>query len=455
MGLEGDSKNLDPSVLKVAAVVFLGPFMTQLDSTVVNVALSTIREDFHSTITMTHWIISSYLLALALMLPLTGWLVDRIGAKRLYIGCFLAFTLASMLCGAARTMPELICARIVQGMAGGLLAPMTQMMIARVAGNQMARVMGYTATPILLAPILGPVIAGEILRHATWPWIFYLNLPIGILAVVLAIFLLPSDKASIRKRPFDFLSFLLLSPGLAILLYGFDLATHQNEILTLLIGVILTAMFIWHALRMKNKALIDLRLFKNPIFSQATITQFLANGQTFAGQFLIPLFLIIGCKMPVTKTGWMFAFMGLGMMCSFPLMGYMTEQFGYRVVSSCGALLALLGTLPFLWMTQYHFSSALVMVSLFLRGLGQGAIMIPSVSAAFTAIPKNKLAVGATAMNIVQRLGGPFEVTLVAITMSLSAIYFPASGANAFLIPFVLLVGLHIFALGASSRLPR
>ena len=207
------SGEMDPRVWKIAAVVVLAPFMTQLDSTVVNVSLSTIRQDLQSPLTSAQWIISGYLLALALMLPLNAWLVDRLGAKRLYLWCFSAFTMASLLCGVARTMDGLIWARVIQGMAGGLLAPMTQMMIARVAGRQMARVMGYTAVPILIAPILGPVVAGTILKYAAWRWLFFLNLPIGILAVSLAVYLLPNDEMTIRRRPFDFLGFLVLSPA--------------------------------------------------------------------------------------------------------------------------------------------------------------------------------------------------------------------------------------------------
>ena len=161
------SEGIDPRIWKMAAVVIAGPFMTQLDSTVVNVSLSTIRTELHASIETAQWIIGGYLLALALMLPLSGWLVDRVGAKRLYLGCFSAFTLASLLCGFSRTMDELICARLIQGVAGGLLAPMTQMMVARVAGIHMARVMGYLVMPILIAPIVGPVLAGVILKYAT------------------------------------------------------------------------------------------------------------------------------------------------------------------------------------------------------------------------------------------------------------------------------------------------
>lgn len=194
---------IDPSVWKVALVAVIGPFMTQLDSTVVNVSLSTISHTLDSSIATAQWIISGYLLAMALMLPLNGWLVDCIGAKRLYIIGFATFTLASILCGASRTMGELICARVFQGLVGGVLAPMTQMMIARVAGKNMARVMGYTALPILLGPILGPVLAGTILGVSTWSWLFYLNVPVGILGVGLAFLLLPGDAIS-TKAPVRF-----------------------------------------------------------------------------------------------------------------------------------------------------------------------------------------------------------------------------------------------------------
>jgi MFS family permease len=192
--------SIDSIVWRVAAVASVGPFMTQMDSTVVNVSLSTIRDELHASIAAAQWILTGYLLALALMLPVNGWLVDRVGARRLYLGCFSAFTLASLLCGAARAIDELVLARILQGIAGGLMAPMAQMMIARVAGRNMARVLGYAVVPILIAPILGPVIAGAVLKYAAWPWLFYVNLPVGILGVALAFFLLPRDEVSSTRR---------------------------------------------------------------------------------------------------------------------------------------------------------------------------------------------------------------------------------------------------------------
>ncbi|PRC94934.1 Drug resistance MFS transporter, drug:H+ antiporter-2 (14 Spanner) (DHA2) family [Solimicrobium silvestre] len=448
------SEGINPQVWKVAAVVIVGPFMTQMDSTVVNVSLSAIRMELHSSIATAQWIIGGYLLALALMLPLSGWLVDRIGAKRLYLGCFSVFTLASLLCGSARTMEELIGARLIQGIAGGLLAPMTQMMIARVAGKHMARVLGYLVVPIMIAPIIGPVLAGAILKYTSWPWLFYINLPIGVLGLLLASLLLPSDETSIQKRPFDLLGFLLISPGLACLLYGLQHASDSDGKLILLLGSVLTMAFIWHAKRKGSAALIDLELFHNRIFSTAAMTQFLSNGMFYARQFLIPLYLITGCALSPSKAGSMIAAMGLGMMCSFPLMGWLTGRFGCRAVSTGGALLALLGMLPFVWMIQYEFSSTLTVVSLFVAGAGHGMINIPSVSAAYASVSRDKLAVANTALNIAQRLGGPVATTVLAIVMSLAASIYPASGPHSFMTAFVLVIALHLLALVSASRLP-
>jgi EmrB/QacA subfamily drug resistance transporter len=316
-------EQLDSKVWRVVAVVFLGPLMTQLDSTVVNVSLSSISHDLHASIDSAQWIVSGYLLALALTLPLHAWLVHRFGAKRVYVSCFSAFTLASLLCGMERTISGLIWARVFQGMVGGLLTPMAQTMLARIAGKHLARVIGYTAVPVLMAPLLGPVVAGVILKHAGWPWLFYINTPIGILAVFLARFVLPSEARPSRSRPLDWVGLLLISPAAAFLLYGMDHASGREGRQFLVLSVILAAGFMWHASRRDGEALIDLRLFKNRVFSVAITTQFLANGANYAGQMLVPLFLITGCGISTSKAGWMLAPMGLGLICINPMLGFL------------------------------------------------------------------------------------------------------------------------------------
>ena len=169
------SGRLDPVVWKITSVAVIGSFLSQLDATVVNVSLTTLAVELHSSLTAIQWVTSGYLLALALVLPLNSWLVERFGAKALYIWCFSAFTLSSALCGLAWSANALIGFRVLQGVSGGLMAPMSQMMMARVAGKHMARLIGYAAVPIMLGPILGPVIAGAILQHASWRWLFLLT----------------------------------------------------------------------------------------------------------------------------------------------------------------------------------------------------------------------------------------------------------------------------------------
>src|SRR6201995_5151690 len=188
-----ETTQASPHLLKISSVAIIGSFLAQMDATIVNVSLSSLALELHTSLSTIQWVTSGYLLALALTLPLSGWLVDRMGAKALHLWCFAAFTLTSALCGLAWSANSLIGFRILQGMSGGLLAPMAQLIMVRAAGNRMARVFGFAAMPVLLAPLLGPVIAGELLRFASWRWLFLVNLPVGALALALAALFLPSD----------------------------------------------------------------------------------------------------------------------------------------------------------------------------------------------------------------------------------------------------------------------
>jgi EmrB/QacA subfamily drug resistance transporter len=352
-----DTARLDPLVWKITSVAVLGSFLAQLDATVVNVSLSSLAVDLHSSLTAIQWVTSGYLLALALMLPLNGWLVERIGAKSLYLWCFSVFTLSSALCGLAWSTNSLIAFRIVQGMSGGLMAPMAQMMMARGAGKHLARIIGYAAVPVMLGPILGPLIAGAILQHASWRWLFLVNLPVGVLAIVLAVLLLPNDREGTGSRELDLPGFALLSPGLVLFLYGSDHLGERIGRTALLVSIVLLALFFRMAIRKGHRALIDLQLFKSRTFSASATTQFMSNGISFAGQMLIPIYLIRACGQSPSATGWLLAPLGVGMICSYPWMGALTQRFGIRKASAGGALLAFAGTLPFLYLAVTDSSS--------------------------------------------------------------------------------------------------
>ena len=451
-----DTVRLDPLVWKITSVAVLGSFLAQLDATIVNVSLSSLAVDLHSSLTAIQWVTSGYLLALALMLPLNGWLVERIGAKSLYLWCFSVFTLSSALCGLAWSANSLIAFRILQGMSGGLMAPMTQMMMARAAGKHMARLMGYAAVPILIGPILGPVIAGAILQHASWRWLFLVNVPVGVLAIVLAVLFLPNDREETRSRELDLPGFALLSPGLVLFLYGSDHLGERIGLTALLVSIVLLVLFFRMAIRKGDRALIDLQLFKSRTFSASATTQFMSNGISFAGQMLIPIYLIRACGQSPSATGWLLAPLGVGMICSYPWMGALTQRFGIRKVSAGGALLAFAGTLPFLYLASHGLVFAVLAGALFLRGVGLSAVGIPSISAAYAAVRKQDLPTATTSLNIVQRLGGPTLTTLCATFLGwrLGMAQSGASLSSAFTAAFLLLCGLHAFLFATALRLP-
>ena len=399
---------------------------------------------------------SGYLLALALALPLNGWLVDRVGAKALYLWCFAAFTLASAFCGFAWSANSLIGFRVLQGLSGGLLAPMAQLLMARAAGDRMARIFGIAAMPVLLAPLLGPVIAGALLHYASWRWLFWVNLPFGVLALALAALFLPPDGDERKNRDLDLIGLGLLSPCLVLFLFGSERVTDPVGVAALALSVLLFVVFLRWARRKQDEAIIDLRLFKNEIFSAAVIVQFLMVGVSYAGQMLVPVFLARAAGLSPSQTGLLLAAQGLGMMVSYPFVGLLVERLGNRVVSAAGALTAFAGTLPFVFLAGHGIAAAGVAAALFVRGVGLSWISIPSISAAYASVKRDDLPMATTTLNIVMRAGGPTLTTLCATVLGwLLATPATAPAPTAYGGTFALLCGFHLALFAAATRLPR
>src|SRR5437764_8887718 len=183
---------IDAYVWRISAVVIVGSIMSILDTTIVNVALDTLGRELHSSISQIQWVVTGYLLSLAAVIPITGWAARRFGGKRVYLVSLVLFVAGSALCGAATSTSELIFFRVLQGAGGGMIMPIGQMMMAEAAGpKRMGRVMSIAAVPVMLAPILGPTVGGLIIQNASWRWIFYVNVPIGAVAMIAALRTLP------------------------------------------------------------------------------------------------------------------------------------------------------------------------------------------------------------------------------------------------------------------------
>ncbi|MDQ6608045.1 MAG: DHA2 family efflux MFS transporter permease subunit, partial [Actinomycetota bacterium] len=217
MSFAGDEDRIPPYVWRVGLVVVVGSMMSILDTTIVNVALDTLAHRLHATIDQIQWVATGYLLSLAAVIPTTGWAARRFGPKRLYLVSLVTFTAGSALCGLASNTTELIVFRVLQGIGGGMILPIGQLMLAQAAGpKRMGRVMSIVAVPMMLAPILGPTIGGLILDNASWRWIFYVNVPIGVIGVIAALRILPRFERELggAADPLDFFGLTLLAVGL-------------------------------------------------------------------------------------------------------------------------------------------------------------------------------------------------------------------------------------------------
>jgi MFS family permease len=298
-----------------------------------------------------------------------------------------------------------------------------------------------------------------ILQHASWPWIFYINLPIGVFAVILAWRMLPRDGPEPSPPAFDLLGFLLLSPGLVMFLHSLGQLSAEASgsswsVCELVVSLALLAAFWRHVKRRGSGGLVDLRLFHDRIFSCAAATQFLSICCMNGGQMLMPLYLLMALGKSPSSAGLLLAPTGIGMLCTYPLTGPLTDRFGPRYVSTTGAFVALLGTVPFMFAGLFQLPSVLVCVAFFVRGVGMGCINIPSIAVAYSTVPKESLPTASTTLSIVQRLGGPVGITLLAIVLHLNLPPMEHAAAPAFAITFAILCATHLSTVAAAWRLP-
>jgi EmrB/QacA subfamily drug resistance transporter len=413
-------RSIDPHLRRLALVVVIGSIMSILDTTIVNVAIATLARDFRAPISSVQWVSTGYLLALAAVIPLTGWAVEHFGAKRMWIVSLGLFLLGSVLSGAAWSLQSLIVFRVLQGLGGGMIMPIGQSIVATAAGPQrMGRVMSLLGVPMLLGPILGPVIGGLIVDTVSWRWIFYVNVPIGIAAIALALRFLPEDRRPGTLHRLDVLGFVLLSPGLAAMVYGLAQAGQgpaASVVVPIVIGGALVAAFVLHSLRSRIRPLIDVKLFANRSFAASSATTFLFGAALFGGMLLLPLYYQVVRGQSALAAGLLMAPQGIGAALVMPLAGRLTDTYGAGRIVPGGLVVASIGTFVYTQLDA-HTSFVLLALSLFVRGLGFGFVFMPTISAAYETLSHEQVPRASTAVNIVQRVGGSMGTALVAVVL--------------------------------------
>ena len=413
---------LSRDVLILAAVVILGTIMTVLDLTIVNVAIPAIGTGFRAPVGTIQWVMTGYMLAFATVIPATGWASERYGAKRVWLAALLLFLAGSVLAGAAWSAGSLIAFRVIQGLGAGMILPVGQAILAQAAGPQrMGRVMSVVGVPLLLAPVFGPVLGGAIISAASWRWIFFINLPVGVAAVLAAWRLLPDARPQLGQR-LDLRGLALLSPGIAGFLYGMSEAGSRGgfgnpqTIVAALAGLALIGLYVWHAAARGAGALIDLSLLRRRGFAAAAALNFLLMAGLFGSLILIPLYYEIVRHDSTLQTGLLLAPQGIGAALALSLAGRLTDRIGARAVATAGIALAFAGTLAYTQVgsgTSYAYLAG----ALGVIGLGLGATVTPAMAAAFQALSRAETPRGTSALNAIQRIAGAIGTAAFAILL--------------------------------------
>jgi len=414
---------LDRNVAAIAAVVVIGAIMSILDTTIVNIALRTLSRDLHASLDSVQWVATGYLLSLALVIPLTGWASERFGARRVWLVSVALFTAGSVLCGFAWSLGSLVFFRVLQGAGGGMIMPVGMIMLAQAAGPQrVGRLMSIVGVPMILAPVIGPALGGVIVDNASWRWIFFVNLPIGLIGLAMGWRLLPRlREAAHTAGRLDWLGLVLLSPGLAALVFALaEVSTHGGVTspvawVPLVGGIGLIAAFVWHALR-SERPLIDVRLFKERAFSAAASTTFLVAMALFGSLIVLPLFFQVARGETALTAGLLQAPQGLGVALAMPFTGVMTDRVGGGKVTLFGLIVLSVATIP-LALMEPGTSLWTIGGVLFVRGLGVGATMMPAMAAAYAVLDHAAVPRATSALNVIQRVGGSIGTALLAVVL--------------------------------------
>lgn len=399
----------------------LGAIMAMLDITVVNVALNRLIIEFDTTLDTMQWVATGYTLALSTVIPLSGWAADRFGTKRIYLTAVFLFIAGSALAGTAWSAESLILFRVLQGLGGGMLVPLSMTILTNAAGaGRIGRVMAVLGIAMQLGPIIGPVLGGWLVDDVSWRAIFYLNVPIGILTLILGARILPGDEPRPTEQ-LDVLGLFLLPPGLAALIYGLAQVpahegfAHPEVYLPAGAGAVLVIAFLWHAARTPH-ALIDLQLFRNRDVSIATATMALFMIAFFGTMLLFPLYFQQVRAESALNAGLLVAPQGVGLMVMMPICGRLVDRghaarlvpLGIVVIAGAMVVFTQLADITSYWA---------IGVALFVVGLGMAMVGMPNMSIALKTLRQQDVARASTSLSIIQQVAASIGTAMLSVIL--------------------------------------
>ena len=405
-------------VLTAAGVVALGSAASILSSTVVNVAVPALQSAFHSSITDIQWVLTGYLLGLSAVIPVSGYVSDRFGTKRVYMVTLVAFTLASGLCGVAWNLQSEIAFRVIQGLAGGMVMPVGMTIIMKMsAPAERGRMMSILGVPLMLAPALGPTVGGWLIQVFDWRWVFWVNIPAGILALVLGSIFLKSGRTPWKERSIDFVGLFLATPGVALIIYGFTQAAFNGwgssqTLIPTFAGLGLVLGFVLWELRQEHP-LLDIRVFRDAAFSASMVVGVIIASALFGAVFLIPVFMQEVQGKNTLEAGLLLAPQGLAAAAAMTISGTLSDRFGARPVVFAGVLALVAATVLLTGVTPSTDNWSWILITS-ARGVGMGFAMMPNFAAAYVTLAPAAIARATAVSNTLQRVASSFGIAILA-----------------------------------------
>ena len=397
-------------------VVLFGAFMVVLDTTVVNLGLPSLQEDFH-TIEGIEWVVTAYLAAVGVAQMVSGWSADRYGRKAMFVGSLALFTISSALCSVAPSLGFLIAARMLQGIGGGVMMPVAMAMIYELfEPHERGKALGYFGIAVMAAPAVGPVLGGSLVSSLGWRWLFLINVPIGLVGFPVALRLL-RDTGFREERPLDRSGLVLSGVGLALLLIGFSRGeswgwTSPSVLLMIGLGVALLTRFTWRALRIPHP-LIEMRILAEPVFAIGMVSVCLLTVAQYTRLVYIPLELGTVRGISAFRIGLAMLPSALGMAITMPIGGRLADRIGARIPVSIGAVVL---AASFVGLAVLTPTSPLVVVAaiLFVGGLGAGLSMMAPNIMAMNAVATAKVSQASALSQTVRQVAAAVGVSIVA-----------------------------------------
>ncbi|MGA8942771.1 MAG: MDR family MFS transporter [Thermoactinomyces sp.] len=414
---------LPKDLVRIAIVLVLGAIAPMLDTTMVNIAVNHFGQDFHTSLDMVQWIMTGYVLVMGIAVPFSGWLIQRFEGKDVYFMAELLFLISSLLAGFAWSIESLIAFRLVQGFAAGLIIPLLTTLLVQTAGQEnMGKLMAIVGLPIILGPILGPIIGGLIVEYVSWRWIFFINAPIGLIALYFIYTELPHFPASNKHAALDWIGILLLGGLSASYIYGITQAAdfgfgNASTLGFIILGIVLTVVYVIYAFRCSATVIVPLNLFRFKSFTGSIISLFLAGIGTNGAMLLFPLFFQNIRQDSVIIAALSLIPQGLGMLLARPVVGTLTDKIGARFVVLVAIAVTFAGTLPFIWFSQND-PYWLIGLVLLVRGIGIGGITIPVMTDSYTGLSGHQVSQASVATRIIQNIGGAFGSAALAAVVA-------------------------------------